>query len=161
MNASAPTPDTLANATFVLHLGSTLFLVGLIWTIQVVHYPLFGSVGAAGFAEYERLHAMRITTIVAPAMLLELITAGLLLVARPPFLPRAAVLAGIALLAVIWLSTALIQIPLHGRLAAGFDPAVHASLVASNWIRTVAWSLRGGLLLFFTANGLSQLCRQP
>ena len=30
---------------FLLHLGATLALVGLIWTVQVVHYPLFAGVG--------------------------------------------------------------------------------------------------------------------
>ena len=50
------------------------------------------------------------------------------------------------LLAVIWVSTFLIQVPLHGRLTRGFDATRHSALVRSNWIRTVAWSARGALL---------------
>ena len=33
----------------LLQLASTLAMVGLIWFVQVVHYPLFEKVGAGGF----------------------------------------------------------------------------------------------------------------
>ncbi len=44
-------------------------LTGLIWTIQVVHYPLFARVGEAEWPAYEREHQRRITLVVAPLML--------------------------------------------------------------------------------------------
>jgi hypothetical protein len=50
---------------------------------------------------------------------------------------------GLALLGVIWLCTGLIQVPLHQRLEKGFDAVSHRRLVTGNWIRTIAWSLRG------------------
>jgi hypothetical protein len=40
-----------------------------------------------------------------------------------------------------------VQIPLHNQLALGFDLSVHRKLVATNWWRTIAWSLRGVCLL--------------
>ena len=40
-------------------------LTGLIWTIQVVHYPLFARVGEAEWRAYEREHQRRITLVVA------------------------------------------------------------------------------------------------
>jgi hypothetical protein len=43
----------------------------------------------------------------------------------------------------LWLSTFAIQVPLHRRLAGGFDPAIHRTLVTTNWVRTVLWSIRG------------------
>ena len=55
--------------------------------------------------------------------------------------PRACA-AGLALLAAVWMSTALLQVPCHRKLARGFDPDVARRLVSSNWIRTVCWSLR-------------------
>ena len=54
---------------------ATLFMVGLIWFVQVVHYPLFAHVGRTQFPEYERLHNQFTTWIVGPVMLLELTTA--------------------------------------------------------------------------------------
>ena len=130
----------------LVNLLSTWFLVGLIWTIQVVHYPLFAAVGADRFVAYENAHARLITFVVGPVMLVEAATTVLLVVARPPSVPAWIVWAGLGLLAVIWLSTAFVQVPAHGRLAEGFDEVVHQRLVSSNWIRTIAWSARGGLL---------------
>jgi hypothetical protein len=43
---------------------------------------------------------------------------------------------------VIWLSTALLQVPLHNLLARGLDREAVARLVQTNWIRTAAWSAR-------------------
>ncbi|MEE2971937.1 MAG: hypothetical protein VX672_02340 [Planctomycetota bacterium] len=131
---------------FLLQLASTWFLVGLIWTIQVVHYPLFAGVGADRFPAYEADHARLITLVVGPTMLLEALTALAFVTIRPPAIPGWVAWAGLGLVAVIWLSTAAVQVPAHARLADGFDPAAHARLVGSNWIRTIAWTLRGLLL---------------
>jgi hypothetical protein len=129
----------------IAHLACTWFLVGLIWTIQVVHYPLFEMADKARFAEFAAAHSARITPVVGPAMVLELLLAGWLVLASPAVLPRGWALAGLALLAIIWVSTALLQVPQHGRLADSFDEPAHAFLVTSNWVRTVAWTLRGAL----------------
>ena len=84
-------------------------------------------------------------------MLAEATTATWLLVARwQAGTPRLA-LAGWLLLAVIWVSTALVQMPLHRRLGRSFDAPTIDRLVASNWIRTVAWSLRAPIALALAA----------
>ena len=118
--------------------------MGLIWTIQLVHYPLFSEVGSAGFVAYHRQHTRRITWVVAPLMFAELVTTGVLLFwgSRELWL-----LASLVPLGFNWVSTALVQIPLHNQLALGFDLSVHRKLVATNWWRTIAWSLRGVCLL--------------
>ena len=132
-------------ALLALHAAATWALVGLIWTVQLVHYPLFAQVGAEGFRSYHARHTRQITWIVAPLMTAELFTAALLVVrgAREPWL-----LASFAPLAFNWLATWRVQIPLHNRLAAGFDVEAHRRLVASNWWRTAAWSIRGACLLY-------------
>jgi hypothetical protein len=131
---------------FVVTLASCWFLTGLNWTIQLVHYPLFDRVGREGFAAYEGAHARMITPMVGPAMLVEALTAVMLLAARPRFLPAWAAWAGVALVGIVWLSTFLLQVPMHGTLARGFDADAHARLVGTNWIRTAAWSARALLL---------------
>lgn len=141
----SPIPLTLA------HLGATLAMVGVIWTIQVVHYPLFGQVGASSFGAYHAAHTHLITWVVGPLMLVEVAAAGLLLASRPAAVPGWAVWVGAGLLALIWGSTALVQVPLHGALSGGFDEATHRWLVQSNWIRTAAWSARGALALWMAA----------
>ena len=55
----------------MLHLVSTLAMVGLIWFVQVVHYPLFDQVGRDGFRQYEQSHQRLTTLVVAPLMLTD------------------------------------------------------------------------------------------
>jgi len=135
----------------LVHVGATLFMVGVIWFVQIVHYPLFGSVGRDGFAEYSQAHSRLTGLVVGPPMLVEAGTA-VALVGRPPEgIPFSLPLLGLVLLAVVWLSTAFLQSPQHGVLGRGFAADSHRFLVASNWVRTVLWTVRGVLVLLMTA----------
>ncbi len=128
------------------HAGATLFMTGLIWFVQVVHYPLFRRLGATDAAAYAREHARRTGWVVGPVMLLEL---GLALTLATRGGPAAWL--ALALLGVIWASTAGIQVPLHRRLAVDPDPVAIERLVRTNWIRTGAWTLRSPLALAMAA----------
>jgi hypothetical protein len=126
---------------------STLFMAGLIWFVQIVHYPLLARVGSGGFTEYEAAHVRWTTWVVGPPMLTEALTA-VLMVWRPPAGVSPLLCGiGLCLLLVIWTSTALLQVPRHNTLANGFDPDAHRNLVQSNWIRTIAWTIRGALVV--------------
>ena len=57
--------------------------------------------------------------------LVEAATALLLVFRRPEGVPPAAALAGLALVAAIWLSTSLLQLPRHTPLCTGFDRRAH------------------------------------
>ncbi len=65
------------------HAAATLFMTGVIWFVQVVHYPLYRLVSVAEFARYETAHTFWTTIVVAPPMVAEMVTA-LWLVWRPP-----------------------------------------------------------------------------
>jgi len=140
--------DSLPRLLFLAHLAATLFMLGVIWFVQVVHYPLFDKVGRAEFRVYEQRHTALTTWVVAPPMFLELMTALLLFWFKPAGVMGWQLATGLALVAIIWLSTALVQVPCHSGLSQGFDAIVHPRLVRTNWIRTVAWSLRGLLVLW-------------
>lgn len=132
---------------FLLSLASSLFMSGVIWIVQIVHYPLFAQVGPAHFSRYEAAHTQLISWVVMPAMLLELGTALLLLIWRPAWFSRPLSLLALALVLGIWAVTFFVSVPQHARLGAGFDAQAHALLVSSNWLRTLGWSLRSLLLL--------------
>ena len=86
----------------LVHLGATLFMVGLIWFVQVVHYPLFAMVGGDVFAAYEFQHARLTTWVVAVPMMAEIVT-GLLLVRWSPVgVPSGVLWMGLVLLALVW-----------------------------------------------------------
>ncbi len=118
-------------------------MVGLIWLIQIVHYPLFLKVGEEQFREYSEDHQRLIIFVVLPLMFVELGTSLLLWFYRPDSISNAWVIVGIALVLLIWASTFFIQVPLHGELLKGYNSDVCRQLVFGNWIRTIAWSLRG------------------
>ncbi len=139
--------DLLLQLAWPLHLASTFYMVGLIWFVQVVHYPLFATVGEDKFVEYEEHHQRLTTWIVGPGMLIESVT-GVVLALTPADGFSAKILwFSMGLLVLIWLSTALIQVPCHRQLSSGFNFGSYKRLVRSNWLRTIAWTTRGAALL--------------
>ncbi|MEM7263436.1 MAG: hypothetical protein AAF488_15710 [Planctomycetota bacterium] len=133
---------------FTLHVASSAALVGLIWLVQRVQYPGFLHVPRESFAEYHAAHCRRITEVVAPLMLVQLGTGALWLAESPASTLRWVAL---SLVAVPWISTALIQVPYHQRLSnSPDDPTNEAtihSLIRTNWIRTIAWTAHAALLV--------------
>ena len=128
---------------------ATLFMVGLIWFVQVVHYPLYANVGSEQFPQYEALHNRLTTWVVGPAMLIEMVTA-VVLVKYSSHASLSLASTALALLIVIWISTAALSVPAHDVLTAGFSTEAYRRLVNTNWIRTVAWTARGVILMVIT-----------
>lgn len=140
--------DQLAWMVVLANITSTLVLVGLIWFVQVVHYPQFAQVGKDHFADYQSAHVRSTTWVVALPMLVEAVTSAVLAWSPPSQELAFACWIGMALVVAIWLSTVLVQVPKHNALREGFDSVAHRGLVRSNWIRTICWSGRGALCLY-------------
>ncbi len=123
-----------------LHASVTWVLVGLIWMVQVVIYPQFRAVVQGAYhADYTR----RISWIVGPLMVAELGSAAWLLWEGER---GGWFLISVGLIGVNWLSTVVVQVPLHRRLEQGFEASAHGRLVLTNWVRTGAWTARGVLV---------------
>ncbi len=133
---------------FVLHLASTFVMMGIIWFIQVVHYPLLNRLTRDSMQTYYDAHIRPTTFVVLPPMVIELITGLILLLIPNDIITFRQAAIGLALLLIIWLSTMLLHVPKHRVLATGYDAVVHHALVRSNWIRTLAWSCRGVLVAY-------------
>lgn len=140
--------EHLPKLLVLAHLAATVYMTGLIWSVQVVHYPLFAAINQDKFTAYEQQHTKLTTWVVAPPMFIEAVTAVLLFWFRPAGIMTWQLCVGLTLVVIIWLSTAFLQVPCHKLLSRGFEPAVHQRLVATNWIRTAAWSLRALLVLW-------------
>jgi len=125
----------------------SLNLMGIIWCIQRCHYPMFERLQSERFQESLEWHGRRITPLVAPLMLGELLCAFWLSITSPGAETRV----GMALVAMLWLSTGLIQVPLHSRLSRERHLLSLHRLVRSNWLRTLGWTLRGLLALWMLA----------
>ena len=128
--------------TLLVHMAATWAMVGFIWTIQVLQYPLMAKVPAEAFPGFEAVHQRRVTAVIALFGPLEVVMAALVFLtvdAVPSWLSFGSG----AVLAAIWTSTAFFYAPLHARLADGFDEHLHRRLVSTNWLRTIAWTVRG------------------
>ncbi|MCY7301695.1 MAG: hypothetical protein LH654_01375 [Thermoleophilia bacterium] len=141
-------------ALLLAQTAATLFMAGVIWIVQTVHYPLFAGVGRDEFREYAQGHQRRITPVVGIAMPVEAVTAVLLLHFTPAGVDRSLLVVGAILLLPIWLSTALLQVPAHRRLSAGYDDRAASKLVLTNWLRTSLWSVRSVLILVVLAQAI-------
>lgn len=140
----------MAEVWLLAHLAVTWAMVGVIWTVQLLQYPLMARVPADGFIGFEQAHQRRITAVLALFAPLEIVTAVAVAFAVPE-VPRWLSFGAGAVLAAVWVATAAFYGPLHGRLSTGFDPALHRLLVRANWVRTVAWTLRGAAALAMVA----------
>lgn len=124
-------------------------MTGIIWFVQINHYPLMLKVGAAEFAEYERMHTKLAGQLIAPIMLAEAALSLALAVCEGSNIQFS--IFTLVLLLLIWISTFTVQVPLHNQLRNGYDAALIKRLVRTNWLRTLLWTVRlvvlGWLLL--------------
>jgi len=142
--AIAGTP--LTEVVLLIQAVASGAMCGVIWFVQVVHYPLFARGDGDRSREYAVENQARTSRVVIPLMAAEAAAALVIAVWPPAGIGRGPAVAGVALLAVAWGSTFLVQVPLHARLARdGHVPETVATLVRSNWIRTVAWTARAVL----------------
>jgi hypothetical protein len=133
----------------IVHFAGTWMLVGLIWVIQIIAYPQFLRVGVAEFVRYHFSHCLRVGFLIAPLIAVEAISAAWLLYQGHR---ERSFLISVALILVIWLSTAVFQAPMHVRLMSGFDAGVIRRLILTNWLRTLAWTARGVLVGYVVAS---------
>jgi hypothetical protein len=132
----------IGTTLLAVHLAATAGMMGLIWFVQLVHYPLFEAVGPDHFVAYESAHQRRTSWVVGPLMGVEGLSALAIAAALRDEVGLALTLAGLTLLAVIHASTVLLQVPAHRRLSERYDADVVRRLVRTNWVRTIGWSLR-------------------
>lgn len=128
------------------HVAASWALVGLIWTVQRVVYPQMTRQAENTWVDWHADYTRRMGSVVGPLMLIEMAGSAWWCVQDPA--NRWVWVAAVPV-ALNWLSTAFVQMPIHRELARGMNQALIRRLVATNWIRTVSWSFRGFLLLIF------------
>ena len=130
-----------------VHLIFTSVMTGVIWVIQIVHYPSFHFVEKELYTAFQKFHMNRISIIVIPIMLSELITGLLLLLDKSS--KSSLLITSFVILILIWAITGVFFSKAHNKLIIGYQELVVNQLVVMNWIRTLLWTLRLLLLIFF------------
>jgi hypothetical protein len=129
---------------FFLNVISAFLLTGVIWTIQIVHYPSFHYIDKLSFTNFHNFHERRISIIVMPLMLIELITSIALYIHNMWSIIFAL---NLLIVGLIWCSTFFVQVPIHSILSEKKDKNLIEKLVNTNWIRTFLWSIRMLLII--------------
>ena len=137
----------LADIASIAQVVGSVGMFGVIWMVQVAHYPLMRFVSAPDFTRFESAHRQRISLVVGPLMAVEGLCVLAFLFAPPPGLTWWLPWAGALAEAVAIGTTVAVSAPLHERLNAHFDQALLNRLITTNWIRTVAWTVRAGLAI--------------
>ena len=122
---------------------STSVMVGVIWVIQLLHYPAFHFISDQKYIEFQHFHMQRISFIVVPVMLIELASALLLAY----FFESSLTIILLALVLGIWAITFIFFTNMHQKLTNGYNQSIVDRLVKINWSRTTLWSLRLIILL--------------
>ncbi len=123
----------------ILNIAVSWGLLLLIWLVQIIIYPGFHRIPPSDFMTYHRWYAYRISIIVLPLMFGEIF---LLLGWWWGGADRTAAYIAALAVFVVWLATFSLQVPIHKRLQHGKDDDLIRRLVATNWIRTLAWSIK-------------------
>ena len=121
------------------------WVLGQIWLVQIVIYPLFAKVGEAEYITYHSFYTSRIPLpVIIPGFASFLLPVALAFFgpAVPGWMSAANIATGIVGLLV----TVLLEIPRHNRLEKdGKNDAVIAELIRYNWPRTASISAQAAV----------------
>ena len=123
-----------------MHLVLASIMVGVIWVIQLVHYPSFRFTDREKYVSFQIFHMRKISFIVMPVMVLEFLSGLLLVLYHSNY--ESLLRISFILLLIIWLVTALFFAQIHQKLSKGYDETLLRKLVSFNWIRTLLWTIR-------------------
>ena len=128
-----------------IHIISTSIMVGVIWVIQLVHYPSFKYVNESDYIIFQKYHMSNISYIVFPVMFTELITALIIL-----FFGEKSLFFVLSLICLflIWVITGVLFTKYHSILKEGKDLMIIEKMIKANWIRALLWTMRL-IMIFF------------
>lgn len=123
----------------------TSALFGLIWTIQLAHYPAFIHIDEARAPAFHQEHSAALSLVAAPLMIGELCVASALFMFQTSNLS----LVNLVTVGTTWLLTFALSVPVHNRLAKEWNKDLIHKLIRTNWPRTIVWTARIPLLIFW------------
>jgi hypothetical protein len=137
---------------FIITLAFTLYMSGMIWSMQILEYPLFALVGPKEFPAYHQRHNRGLPFLVILPSIAAFVSAVVLIFTRSARLPLWTTIVVAVLDLFVIIATVAREAPLHGQLdREGYSPTVIRQLVQGNWVRTVLWTVNAIFLLVLTA----------
>jgi hypothetical protein len=140
---------SLQSLAIQAHVFATLFMTGVVWFVQIVHYPFFNFVASEKRSVATEFHQRRTANVVLPVMIIELVTAVTLLGSSWMIRYSQIIWINLGLLLLTWCVIFFGFMPLYKQLVLGFDSKLLKTLENANWVRTLLWTARSLLLLSF------------
>jgi hypothetical protein len=138
---------------FVAAFALVFYANGAGFIESFVNYSSGHLIGSTEFIQYHQFISPRVLSfLVAPALLGTVFTI-LMLWMRPAAIPLWAVWSAIATQAVVWVSTATIQIPIQislGHHGLSLD-LIERLIVTNFWLRRIPYSICAGLFVWMAA----------
>lgn len=113
-------------------------LLLLIWLVQLIIYPVFAYMNEQELRRWHSVYVKRISGFVAPLMLAQFIVSLYYFDYDIPSFLR------LIFLAIIWINTFYLAIPLHAtifNIPSEAIPEAVKKLLRINWTRTILWTL--------------------
>ena len=133
-----------------ISLFSNLIMVGVSLITHFVTYPSFKLIRSSLFSEFHKSYTNKILFIVAPVMILELIS-SLFLVIFDVSDNNTEIGLLISLL-LIWFLTFFIIVPIHNKLTVNYNKDLNQKLIKFNGLRTIFWIIKLILFIGFCDN---------
>ncbi|MBT1689884.1 hypothetical protein [Dawidia soli] len=136
---------------FVLFVFIIFYSTGAGFLESFVNYPLWKIIGPSEqWTEYRKALGPKIIPVLAvPSLLVSLILNVILFIKRPVEIPVWTVWACLGFLAVAFISTVFIQLPIQAKLDEGYDPKLLDRLIVSSfWLREMMSLLRIGVVFY-------------
>ena len=125
-------------------------MVGVSLITHFVTYPSFRLIKSSLFSEFHKSYTNKMLFIVAPVMILELIS-SLFLVIFDVSDNNTEIGLLISLL-LIWFLTFFIIVPIHNKLTVNYNKDLNQKLIKYNGLRTIFWIIKLILFIGFCDN---------
>ena len=117
----------------------------VLWLVQLVIYPSFLRVEPSELIAWHKAYTFRVSFVILPLMLGQLVIAILSVWEDPSILEWVA----FTFVLVCWILTFFVSVPLHRKIEQNDTTReTRQKLIATNWPRTILWSVIFGLGLF-------------
>ncbi len=117
----------------------------VLWLVQLVIYPSFLRVEPSELIAWHKAYTFRVSFIILPLMFGQLVFTILSVLEGPSILEWVA----FAFVLVCWILTFFVSVPLHRKIEQNdTTKETRQKLIATNWPRTILWSVIFGLGLF-------------
>ena len=138
---------------FLIAFALVFYGTGAAFVESFVNYSSWHLIGADEFITYHRFISPRVLALLVAPLLLGTAFTILMLWSRPAAIPAWAVWTAVAAQAVVWISTATIQVPIqlqlseHGRSI----PLIEHLIQTNFWLRRIPYAICAGLFLWMAA----------